>query len=120
MATATLAVEEVPELKMDALESPKLLANSTASAALGPLSIVLFGASGDLAKKKTFPALFNLFQQVSFVNIRLPYDAVVVNIACGCRQQESDHLMRLFSSVGVRMRVCVNVLRALHDSLRRA
>jgi glucose-6-phosphate 1-dehydrogenase len=28
------------------------------------LSIVVLGASGDLAKKKTFPALFNLFQQV--------------------------------------------------------
>lgn len=25
------------------------------------LSIVVFGASGDLARKKTFPALFNLF-----------------------------------------------------------
>ncbi|PQP94653.1 glucose-6-phosphate 1-dehydrogenase cytoplasmic [Prunus yedoensis var. nudiflora] len=29
----------------------------------GSLSIVVLGASGDLAKKKTFPALFNLFQQ---------------------------------------------------------
>ncbi|KAL6634686.1 hypothetical protein ACP70R_027357 [Stipagrostis hirtigluma subsp. patula] len=29
----------------------------------GCLSIVVLGASGDLAKKKTFPALFNLFQQ---------------------------------------------------------
>ena len=31
----------------------------------GCLSIVVLGASGDLAKKKTFPALFNLFQQVT-------------------------------------------------------
>jgi hypothetical protein len=30
----------------------------------GCLSIVVLGASGDLAKKKTFPALFHLFQQV--------------------------------------------------------
>eukprot|EP00271_Cylindrocystis_brebissonii_P016091 TRINITY_DN39291_c0_g1_i1.p1 TRINITY_DN39291_c0_g1~~TRINITY_DN39291_c0_g1_i1.p1 ORF type:complete len:526 (-),score=130.76 TRINITY_DN39291_c0_g1_i1:704-2281(-) len=29
----------------------------------GYLSIVVLGASGDLAKKKTFPALFNLFRQ---------------------------------------------------------
>lgn len=29
----------------------------------GCLSIVVLGASGDLAKKKTFPALFNLFRQ---------------------------------------------------------
>eukprot|EP00262_Sarcandra_glabra_P012784 TRINITY_DN336_c0_g1_i3.p1 TRINITY_DN336_c0_g1~~TRINITY_DN336_c0_g1_i3.p1 ORF type:complete len:523 (+),score=97.95 TRINITY_DN336_c0_g1_i3:266-1834(+) len=29
----------------------------------GCLSIVVLGASGDLAKKKTFPALFNLYQQ---------------------------------------------------------
>ncbi|MCO5602244.1 hypothetical protein L7F22_056372 [Adiantum nelumboides] len=29
----------------------------------GCLSIIVYGASGDLAKKKTFPALFNLFRQ---------------------------------------------------------
>jgi hypothetical protein len=29
----------------------------------GTLSIIVLGASGDLAKKKTFPALFNLFRQ---------------------------------------------------------
>ncbi|KAJ2588499.1 Glucose-6-phosphate 1-dehydrogenase, partial [Coemansia sp. RSA 1722] len=28
-----------------------------------PTTIVVFGASGDLAKKKTFPALFHLFEQ---------------------------------------------------------
>lgn len=32
----------------------------------GCLSIVVLGASGDLAKKKTFPALFNLYRQVLF------------------------------------------------------
>lgn len=30
----------------------------------GCLSIVVLGASGDLAKKKTFPALYHLFLQV--------------------------------------------------------
>lgn len=30
----------------------------------GCLSIIVLGASGDLAKKKTFPALFHLFVQV--------------------------------------------------------
>ncbi|KAL8124247.1 glucose-6-phosphate 1-dehydrogenase 6, cytoplasmic-like [Apium graveolens] len=30
---------------------------------IGCLSIVVLGASGDLAKKKTFPALFNLYRQ---------------------------------------------------------
>uniref|UniRef100_A0A2P2MVR1 Glucose-6-phosphate 1-dehydrogenase cytoplasmic isoform 2 n=1 Tax=Rhizophora mucronata TaxID=61149 RepID=A0A2P2MVR1_RHIMU len=30
----------------------------------GCLSITVFGASGDLAKKKTFPALFHLYRQV--------------------------------------------------------
>jgi glucose-6-phosphate 1-dehydrogenase len=30
----------------------------------GCLSVVVLGASGDLAKKKTFPAIFNLFKQV--------------------------------------------------------
>ena len=29
------------------------------------LSIIVLGATGDLAKKKTFPALFNLYHQVS-------------------------------------------------------
>ncbi|KAJ2526752.1 Glucose-6-phosphate 1-dehydrogenase, partial [Coemansia sp. RSA 1937] len=28
-----------------------------------PTTIVVFGASGDLAKKKTFPALFHLYQR---------------------------------------------------------
>lgn len=32
----------------------------------GCLSIIVLGASGDLAKKKTFPALFNLYRQVKF------------------------------------------------------
>ncbi|CAI5473026.1 unnamed protein product [Closterium sp. Yama58-4] len=42
--------------------SPHKPTSAATAAAEGPLSIVIFGASGDLAKKKTFPALFNLFQ----------------------------------------------------------
>lgn len=34
------------------------------SVAGGCLSVVVLGASGDLAKKKTFPAIFNLYKQV--------------------------------------------------------
>lgn len=30
----------------------------------GCLSVIVLGASGDLAKKKTFPAIFNLYKQV--------------------------------------------------------
>lgn len=35
----------------------------------GCLSVIVLGASGDLAKKKTFPAIFNLFKQVLCVPI---------------------------------------------------
>jgi glucose-6-phosphate 1-dehydrogenase len=35
----------------------------------GCLSVVVLGASGDLAKKKTFPALFNLYKQVQWAPI---------------------------------------------------
>lgn len=34
----------------------------------GTLSIVVLGASGDLAKKKTFPALFHLYKQVNTIS----------------------------------------------------
>jgi len=34
----------------------------------GCLSIIVLGASGDLAKKKTFPALFNLYRQVCSIS----------------------------------------------------
>lgn len=38
--------------------------DSITSTEMGCLSLIVLGASGDLAKKKTFPALFNLFRQV--------------------------------------------------------
>ena len=33
----------------------------------GCLSVIVLGASGDLAKKKTFPAIFNLYKQVQYI-----------------------------------------------------
>ena len=39
----------------------------------GSLSIIVLGASGDLAKKKTFPALFHLFKQVLMPTSLLNY-----------------------------------------------
>lgn len=51
------------------------------------LSIVVFGASGDLAKKKTYPALFDLF-----VDEMLPKTDVVI---CGyARSQKTDDELR--------------------------
>lgn len=35
----------------------------------GSLSIVVLGASGDLAKKKTFPALYHLYKQVKQISV---------------------------------------------------
>lgn len=39
----------------------------------GCLTVIVLGASGDLAKKKTFPALFNLYRQVGFINHSVKY-----------------------------------------------
>jgi len=48
----------------------------------GSLSIIVLGASGDLAKKKTFPALFNLFHQV-FLNKQESFlSFIVFNVTC--------------------------------------
>ncbi|CAL5371700.1 unnamed protein product [Camellia sinensis] len=46
----------------------------------GSLSIVLLGASGDLAKKKTFPALFNLYRQ------ELNCISILTSYRVGCTQ----------------------------------
>ncbi|KAH7315167.1 hypothetical protein KP509_21G037100 [Ceratopteris richardii] len=54
-------VETIPTLPCESLSDGK---NTLTKFLEGScLSIVVFGASGDLAKKKTFPALFNLFRQ---------------------------------------------------------
>lgn len=36
---------------------------------VGCLSVIVLGASGDLAKKKTFPALYNLYRQVDYISL---------------------------------------------------
>ena len=41
--------------------------NTDPRASDSTLSIIVLGASGDLAKKKTFPALFNLYRHVIFL-----------------------------------------------------
>jgi len=40
---------------------PKVLSHVNGSTQLEPMTFILFGASGDLAKRKIFPALYNLF-----------------------------------------------------------
>lgn len=48
----------------DSFIDEKDVIDSITSTEMGCLSLIVLGASGDLAKKKTFPALFNLFRQV--------------------------------------------------------
>jgi Glucose-6-phosphate dehydrogenase, NAD binding domain len=48
----------------DSFIDEKDVIETITNAEMGCLSIIVLGASGDLAKKKTFPALFNLFRQV--------------------------------------------------------
>lgn len=50
--------------RSDSFIDEKEVIDSITNTEMGCLSIIVLGASGDLAKKKTFPALFNLFQQV--------------------------------------------------------
>jgi len=47
----------------DSFIDEKDVIDSITSTEMGYLSLIVLGASGDLAKKKTFPALFNLFRQ---------------------------------------------------------
>ncbi|CAI5527552.1 unnamed protein product [Closterium sp. Naga37s-1] len=61
-ASSCAGGEVAPAIPGMTLSPHKPTSAAAAAAAEGPLSIVIFGASGDLAKKKTFPALFNLFQ----------------------------------------------------------
>ena len=64
-----------PSVKEDALagsEKPKSKSPiKEKSVSGGCLSVVVLGASGDLAKKKTFPAIFNLYKQVQWASIFL-------------------------------------------------
>lgn len=52
--------------KRDLLKNESFTKESGNVPDTGCLSIIVLGASGDLAKKKTFPALFNLYRQVWF------------------------------------------------------
>ncbi|KAL2943304.1 Glucose-6-phosphate 1-dehydrogenase cytoplasmic isoform 2 [Bienertia sinuspersici] len=61
MASGEWHVEKRPGLKSN--DSFMDNADSESSVDCGSLSIIVLGASGDLAKKKTFPALFNLYRQ---------------------------------------------------------
>lgn len=51
------------ELDLRAADSENLSEIARGELASGCLSIVVFGATGDLARKKTFPALFALTSQ---------------------------------------------------------
>ncbi|CAN7128299.1 unnamed protein product [Brassica rapa subsp. narinosa] len=53
--------------KRSTLRNDSFVKESGSAPETGCLSIVVLGASGDLAKKKTFPALFNLYRQ-GFLN----------------------------------------------------
>lgn len=53
---AAPAVSETPKVDQPVKEK---------SVSGGCLSVIVLGASGDLAKKKTFPAIFNLYKQVN-------------------------------------------------------
>ncbi|GAA0158148.1 hypothetical protein LIER_15247 [Lithospermum erythrorhizon] len=52
--------------KRDPLKSDSFIRIEESVNETGCLSIIVLGASGDLAKKKTFPALFNLYRQVRY------------------------------------------------------
>ncbi|PMC37886.1 glucose-6-phosphate dehydrogenase [Bacillus sp. UMB0899] len=47
-------------------DSPEDLSHVNVSTQLDPMTFILFGASGDLAKRKIFPALYNLFIHEKF------------------------------------------------------
>jgi glucose-6-phosphate 1-dehydrogenase len=69
MSVLTPESEVTPELRRLATEANNVQGSKGSPRDLitkgggGTLSIIVLGASGDLAKKKTFPALFNLFKQ---------------------------------------------------------
>ncbi|XP_021741175.1 glucose-6-phosphate 1-dehydrogenase, cytoplasmic-like [Chenopodium quinoa] len=60
MASGGWVMEKRSTIKNDSFTDKE---DSESSLASGSLSIIVLGASGDLAKKKTFPALFNLYRQ---------------------------------------------------------
>lgn len=80
MAATSVAVPQVNETLAD---SPEALAQAFRGAGV---SIVVLGASGDLAKKKTLPALFGLF-----LHNLLPRHAVILGYARSELTREEFH-----------------------------
>lgn len=68
------AVEDAaPAVSDDPCEKPESdQPTKDKSIAGGCLSLIVLGASGDLAKKKTFPAIFNLYKQVQLSCTQMP------------------------------------------------
>ena len=58
MGSGKRSLEKIDSFKNDSFSSNENVPET------GCLSIIVLGASGDLAKKKTFPALFHLYCQV--------------------------------------------------------
>ena len=58
MGSGKRSLEKIDSFKNDSFSSNENVPET------GCLSIIVLGASGDLAKKKTFPALLNLYCQV--------------------------------------------------------
>ncbi|ORX53661.1 glucose-6-phosphate dehydrogenase [Hesseltinella vesiculosa] len=52
----------------------------------GGVTVIVFGASGDLAKKKTFPALYRLFK-----NARLPVSTKIIGYARSHLEDQAFH-----------------------------
>ena len=52
----------------------------TSNRSVGSFSLVIFGATGDLAKRKLFPALFSLYKRE-----QLPEDFQVIGIRSSIR-----------------------------------
>mmetsp|Transcript_37637 Transcript_37637/g.76103 ORF Transcript_37637/g.76103 Transcript_37637/m.76103 type:complete len:237 (+) Transcript_37637:68-778(+) len=81
------AAEMVPKRRMSVAatkgaESNIKISNEAYMAA--SLSVVVVGASGDLAKKKTYPALFDLFSHG-----HLPMDVTIIGVARSALTDES-------------------------------
>lgn len=63
------------------IESPESHAPAQAkTVAGGCLSVVILGASGDLAKKKTFPAIFNLYKQVFLFSVPFQVNIILLHL----------------------------------------
>jgi len=63
------------------IESPQSHAPAQAkTVAGGCLSVVILGASGDLAKKKTFPAIFNLYKQVFLFSVPFQVNIILLHL----------------------------------------